>query len=184
MWRRRSYLRSGYPPGVIERSPRSGRSSEHASGFGAVLRVLTVHTVSTSPFCCERANQLDTNKCSFVQLARLYVQSNGHFMSSAGIAERGLMVAVSRGGSMSERMRVLKWLALVVVVVLALGLVATGCGSEDEETTTTEAEPSDDGSTEATETTEAAAEEPEQTTLKYAFFAPASTFPAVQMEKW
>lgn len=94
------------------------------------------------------------------------------------------MVAVSRGGSMSERMRVLKWLALVVVVVLALGLVATGCGSEDEETTTTEAEPSDDGSTEATETTEAAAEEPEQTTLKYAFFAPASTFPAVQMEKW
>src|SRR5680860_1679780 len=97
-------------------------------------------------------------------------------MSSAGIADRGLMVAVSRGGSMSERMRVLKWLALVVVVVLALGLVATGCGSEDEEKTTTEAEPSDEGSTEATETTEAVAEEPEQITLKYAFFAPASTF--------
>src|SRR5660397_261252 len=76
MWRRRSYLRSGYPPGVIERSPRSGRSSEHASGFGAVLRVLTVHTVSTSPCCCERANQLDTNTVSYTHLRAHETKAN------------------------------------------------------------------------------------------------------------
>lgn len=85
-------------------------------------------------------------------------------------------------------MRVKVWklpaLVVVVVLVLALGFAAAGCGDEGEETTTTEAESSEEEATETTGTTEAEEEAPEEITLKYAFFAPASTFPAVQMEKW
>lgn len=67
-----------------------------------------------------------------------------------------------------------KMLAIALSVVLLSSLALVGCGSNS----TTTAEPSKDG--------QQAAEKPadEPIKLKYAFFAPANTFPAKQMEKW
>jgi len=71
------------------------------------------------------------------------------------------------------------------LLVLALAALA-GCGGS--ETTTTAAPPATGGETAttggATETTSPPATTGEAITLKYAFFAPATTFPAKQMEWW
>ncbi|MCL5941915.1 MAG: TRAP transporter substrate-binding protein [Actinobacteria bacterium] len=73
---------------------------------------------------------------------------------------------------------------LTVLFVLALlGLTsAVGCGGGTNESTTTSAAGSEATSAQTTETGGPATGE--TITLKYAFFAPANSFPAVQMEKW
>ena len=63
------------------------------------------------------------------------------------------------------------WL-LILIVVLMAGLMLTGCSSGNAP------------ENENKETGEKEAATEETITLKYAFFAPANTFPAVQMEKW
>ncbi len=76
-------------------------------------------------------------------------------------------------------MRKLNWMILFVfILVLVMGLAFTGCAPDEEP----EIEAIEE---EEEEEEEEVAEEPRETiNLKYAFFAPAGTFPAVQMEEW
>lgn len=78
---------------------------------------------------------------------------------------------------------------LVVAVTLftIVALVVAGCGGDADETTTTTAASGSDATTatsEAAETPDTSAYTGEKITLKYAWFAPASTFPGKQMDQW
>lgn len=77
-------------------------------------------------------------------------------------------------------MKNFSWIVLILFgFALLFGLALAGCAPADEPVEEVEEVE------EAEEEEEEVAEEPRETiTLKYAFFAPAGTFPAVQMEEW